>query len=172
MDILDLSVGHVLDVVGERTGLGGDFEQAVLESLIGEILRVLRVHHADAVHHEAVGIHVGSCRSEGDCPQTFFVALHGVATGKLHIDLHVGGVGVVVIECDCAVVVADGGGLRLLLLASGQDAEAECHGNGKTEWFHFHSVIYLEVIFCCKDNDFFAIIGKEKDKNSLFEGIN
>jgi hypothetical protein len=24
----------------------------------------------------------------------------------------------------------------------------------------------------CKDNDFFAIIGKEKDKNALFEGIN
>jgi hypothetical protein len=23
----------------------------------------------------------------------------------------------------------------------------------------------------CKDNDFFAIIGKEKDKNALFEGI-
>ena len=33
-------------------------------------------------------------------------------------------------------------------------------------------VIYLEVIFCCKDNDFFAIISKEKDKNALFEGIN
>ena len=147
VDVLDLSVGHVPDVVGERTGRGGDFEQAVLESLIGEILRVLRVHHADAVHNEAVGIHVGSCRSEGDCPQAFFVALHGVATGKLHIDLHVGGVGVVIIECDRAVVVAYGGGLRLLLLASGQGAEDEGHRNGKTEWFHFHSVIYLEVIF-------------------------
>ena len=40
VNILHLSVRHVFDVVDQRTGLGGDFEQAVLKSLIGEILRV------------------------------------------------------------------------------------------------------------------------------------
>ena len=112
MDIFYLSVGHVLDVVRQTALAGRNLQQAVLETLVGEVQGILGVHHAHTVDDEAVGVHVWGGRTQGDGPQSRLgVVLHGVAPCELHIDQHLLGLVVLVLECHGAVCVADG--LRL-----------------------------------------------------------
>ena len=111
MDILHLSVGHVLNVVGQ-TLFSGNLQQTVLETFIGEVLWILRIHYAHTVDDEAVGIHVGCSWAESDGPKAcLFVTLHGVAPGELHIDHHLFGLVVLVLERHGAVGIANGGSL-------------------------------------------------------------
>ena len=112
-DIFDAAMGHVPDVVGQRAVLRLDFQQAVLESLVGEIERVFRVHHAHTIDDEAVGVHVGCGGTESCRPQSCGgIAAHLVAAGELHIHHHALGRVVLVIEGHRAVVVTHGRGLQ------------------------------------------------------------
>ena len=62
-DILDAAMRHVADVVNQRTVLRLDVKQTVLETLIGEVRVALRIHDADAVDFEVIGIHVRGGRT-------------------------------------------------------------------------------------------------------------
>ena len=88
VDIVYLSVGHVLDVVCQTAFLGRNLQEAVLEALIGEILRILRIHHAHTVDDEAIGVHVGGSRTEGYRPVSLIITLHRMATCELHVYQH------------------------------------------------------------------------------------
>ena len=105
-------MGHILDVVCQGTVLGGNLQQTVLETLIGEVLVALRVHHAHTVNNEAVRIHVGGCRTQRDGPQTALrVFLHVVPAGELYIYLNALGLVVLELEGYRAIIVANGGWL-------------------------------------------------------------
>ena len=101
-------MGHVLDVVCQTSRLGRNLQQRVLEALVGEVLRILRIHHAHPVNNEAVGVHVGDSRSEGDFPQaSFCVALHVVTPSKLHVNLNAFSLIILVLEGYGSVVMTD-----------------------------------------------------------------
>ena len=112
MDIVDTAVGHVLDVMCQCRIAGRDLQQTVLKALVGEILLTGRIHDADAIDDETVGIHVGGGRTEGDGPETgLCISLHRVTTSELHIDEHLLGLVVTVAEGHRAVGIAGGGGI-------------------------------------------------------------
>ena len=87
MDVLHASVRHLPDVV-RQLATARNLQQAVLEPLVGEVLRIHRVHHAHAVHHVAVRIHVGSRRAQRHAPRAIFAPRHLLAAGKLHVHQH------------------------------------------------------------------------------------
>ena len=108
MDVFHLTVGHILDVVGQSL-LAGNLQQTVLETLIREVLGILRIHHAHTVDNKTVGIHVGSDGAEGDGPESCLgIPRHGVAPGKLYIDQHLLGLVVLVLERHGSVGIANG----------------------------------------------------------------
>ena len=107
VDILQLAVGHVLDVVGQSV-LARNLQQTVLETLVGEVLRVLGIHHADTVDDVAIGVHVRSHRTEGNSPKALFVTLHGITPCKLHVDQHLLGLIVLVVKGYSAVGITNG----------------------------------------------------------------
>ena len=80
-------MGHIADVVRQRA-VARDFKQAVLETLVGEILRILRIHHTHAIDDEAVGIHVLSNRAKRHRPCSISLACHVFLACKLHVNLH------------------------------------------------------------------------------------
>ena len=113
VDIIDAAVGHVLDVMGQCRIMGRNLQQTVFKALVREILLTGRIHNADAIDDEAIGIHVGSGRTEGDGPETGLgIALHRVATSELHIDEYLLGLVVTVTEGHRAVGVTGGGSIR------------------------------------------------------------
>ena len=122
MDVLHLAMRHFLDVVRQRARLGRNLQEAVLEALVGEILRTERIHHADPIDHKAVGVHVGGSRAECRSPNPVGIFLHGVSACELHIHLHLLGVGVFITEGYRTVGIANGRLLHLL-----------CHCSGRTE---------------------------------------
>ena len=85
---------HIIaDVVRQRAVLRLYLQQTVLETLIGEVLRILRIHYADTIDDEAIGVHVGGNRrfrilsnAKGYRPDTVGAAGHLLATSKLHVD--------------------------------------------------------------------------------------
>ena len=85
MDILYASVRHVLDIVRQAL-LARNLQQAVLKAFVGEILRILRIHHTHAIHDKAVRIHIRSSRTYGYCPHSLCVALHLLPPCKLHVE--------------------------------------------------------------------------------------
>ena len=89
MHVFQTAMWYLSDVVRQGAVLRGYLQQAVLKALVREILRVLRIHDAGAVHNKAIRIHVGSDRSEGDSPLTVGTALHFLASGELHIYQHI-----------------------------------------------------------------------------------
>ena len=112
MDIVDAAVGHVLDVMGQGCITGRDLQQTVLKTLVGEILLTGRIHDADTIDDETVGIHVGGGRTEGDGPETGLgIALHRFTTSELHIDEYLLGLVVTVTEGHRAVGITGGGGI-------------------------------------------------------------
>ena len=103
---------HILDVVCQRTRLGGDVQQTVLEALVGEVLVALGIHHAHAVNHETIGVHVGGSRTQGNGPQARLgVFLHVVPAGELYIYLNALCFVVLELEGYCAIIVENGGWL-------------------------------------------------------------
>ena len=108
MDILDAAVWHVKDVMRQRPLFRRDLQEAVLEALVGEVLRILGIHHTHAIHDETIGIHVGGSRTEGNAPNSCSITLHLFPSGKLNI--HHDGLGrvVLVVEGHGAVVVTLG----------------------------------------------------------------
>ena len=96
---------HVADVM-RQCAVARDFKQTVLETLVGEILWILRIHHADTIDNEAVGIHVLSDRAERHRPCAIGLTRHLLAPGKLHIDQHLLGCLVLVGERHLAIGVA------------------------------------------------------------------
>ena len=103
-DIVHGPVRNVLGRVYQR-GVATDVEYAVLEALVREPVRVEGIHDAHAVHYEAVRVHVGLGRAEGDGPYAVPAAVHVVASCELDIHLDVGGVVVTVVERDRSVGV-------------------------------------------------------------------
>ena len=87
MYVLNTSVRHILDVVRQSV-LRLDLQQTVLEALVGEILRILRIHYADAIDNEAIGVHVRRGRTESHCPDTIGITLHLLTSSKLDIHQH------------------------------------------------------------------------------------
>ena len=108
VDILQLTMRHIENVVGQLAFTGRNLQQTVLKTLVGEVLRILGIHHTDAIDDEAVGIHVGSSRSEGGCPDTVSIALHSVASGKLYIHQDLFGLWVLILEGYGSVLMTDG----------------------------------------------------------------
>ena len=108
VDILQLAMRYIENVVSQLAFAGRNLQETVLETLVGEVLRILRIHYADAVDDEAVGIHVGGSRSEGGCPDTVSIALHGVASSKLYIHQDLLGLWVLVLEGYGSVLMTDG----------------------------------------------------------------
>ena len=108
VDILNTTMRYVQDVVGQSTCLRLHFQQAILKALIGEVLGILRIHHADAVNDIAVGIHVGGNRTESHRPQTVGTTCHLFTAGKLHIDKYGLGRIVLVLERHCSVIICSG----------------------------------------------------------------
>ena len=94
--------------MGQLAFTGRNLQQTVLKTLVGEVLRILGIHHTDAIDDEAVGIHVGSSRSEGSCPDTVSIALHSVASGKLYIHQDLLSLWVLVLEGYGSVLMTDG----------------------------------------------------------------
>ena len=112
VDIVDVAVGHILDVVGQGAVTGRDLQQTVLKTLVGEILLTGGIHDAHAIDDEAIGIHIGGSRTEGGGPETGLgIALHGVTPGELYINEHLLGLVVAVTEGHRAVGIAGGGGV-------------------------------------------------------------
>ena len=121
MDILQASVRHILDIV-RQCAVARNLQQAVFEAFVGEVLVVLRVHHAHSIDDEAIGIHVRGSRSQRRSPHARrSVAGHGVTACKLHIDLHILGLIVLVEECHCSILIATDG-FRSLLLSPATNA--------------------------------------------------
>ena len=132
-DIFDAAVGHVEDVMRQCAVLRGNLQQAVLEALVREVLRVLRIHHAHAVNDVAVGIHVRGGRPEGHRPCAVGTTGHLLAASKLHVHQHSLGSVVLVTERHGPVIVR-------LWLRRGSERTGQ---QRKTEDF-FHSLF----IFC------------------------
>ena len=121
VDILQTSVRHIFDIV-RQCAVARNLQKAVLETFVGEVLVVLRVHHAHSINDEAIGIHVRGSRSQRRSPHArLFVAGHGVTACKLHIDLHILGLIVLVEECHCSILIATDG-FRSLLLSPATNA--------------------------------------------------
>ena len=112
MDVVDATVGHIFDVVGQRRITGWNLQQTVFKSLVGEILFTGWIHNADAIDDKAIGIHVGGGRTEGGGPETSLdIALHRVTTCELYIDKHLLGLIVAVAEGHRTVGITSGGGI-------------------------------------------------------------
>ncbi len=83
-------------------------QQAGLELLVGEDVRVVGILHADAVHHEVVGVNIGLGRLHGGAPHAFGVAHHrDVPLLELARQHHLRGPGILVVEGHAAVGVHD-----------------------------------------------------------------
>ena len=110
VDILHPAMCHISNIVRQGSILVSRryLQQTVLETFVGEVLRILRVHHTDTVDNEAVGIHVGRSRSEGHRPQTVSATGHVLTSSKLHVDHHVLGGLVFVLESDSTVSITAG----------------------------------------------------------------
>ena len=108
VDILHRAVGHVLDVVSQTARLGRNLQQRVLKAFVGEVLRVLWIHHAHPVDDKAVGVHVWCGRSDGGRPDALCILCHGVAPSKLHVYQHLFRQIVLVLESHRSVLIADG----------------------------------------------------------------
>ena len=89
MDIFNTTVYHVTYVMCQRFLVVVNLKKTVLESLVGEILRILGVHDADTVNDEAVGVHIRSRRTQRYCPCSGVgIFHHRVSAGKLHVNQH------------------------------------------------------------------------------------
>ena len=141
VNILHQTMRHLLDVMSQRARLGRDFQEAVLKALIGEILRTERVHHAHAIHHKTIRVHVGSSRSECGCPHTIRTFRHGVSASKLHIHLHILGIGVLILESHRTIRIADSGLLELLSHGGGC-TKASRHTHDISECLHFIRIYF------------------------------
>ena len=102
--VLHTAVRHGTDVVWQRAVGTLNLQKAVLETLVGEVLRVLGIHDADTVNDVAIGIHVGSNGTKRHRPHSVSAAGHLFATGKLYVDRHLTGRIVLVLECNHAIV--------------------------------------------------------------------
>ena len=100
VDILHPAVCHIGNIMRQRNFLvaGRYLQQAVFETFVGEILRILRIHHANPIDNKAVGIHVRSCRAESHRPQTISATCHILTSGKLYVDHHVLGCFILVLK--------------------------------------------------------------------------
>ena len=131
---------HVGNLVGQCAILvtRGNLQQAILKAFVGEVLRILRVHHADTIDDEAVGIHVRGSRTKGHCPQSVGATRHVLTSSKLHVDLNVLGVLILVLEGYCPVSIRAG-------------LCHHCHWQqgkqGKQGQF-FHSLILCLLCYC------------------------
>ena len=150
MQVLHCAVAWCLVVVQQRTRGAGYTEQTVLEPLVGEVAVALRVHDAHSVDDEAVRIEVGCGGTQGDAPQSVGIALHGMASGKLHIDEHLAGLVVFVAEGHGAVFMAHGRliGLRPDWLHGQQEHEPKgCIGFFHTGSFHLLQGLLVVKVF-------------------------
>ena len=68
--------------------VGAHIQKAVLESLVGEPLRALGVHHADAVHLKMIGVDIGLGGSDGGGPDSVGAFGHLNALAELGPDLY------------------------------------------------------------------------------------
>ena len=87
VDIVYLSVGNRPQFVVKRF-LAPDVHKRILEAFVREPLCTLRVHHSDAVHFEAVWIHVRCDGSYGDAPYAVLSLDHVGLRGELRVELH------------------------------------------------------------------------------------
>ena len=105
VNVLHASMRNGTDVVRQRAVGALHLQQAVLEAFIRKILRVLRIHDADAIDDVTIGIHVRSHRTKCYCPQACSgIAGHLLATGELYIDCHLTGRVVLVLESNHAIL--------------------------------------------------------------------
>ncbi|CCX54090.1 uncharacterized protein BN459_00757 [Bacteroides sp. CAG:1060] len=101
--VVNRSVGNVLCRVDKRRLRVADIHDAVLEAFVREPVRVERIHYLDAVHYEAVWVHVRRCRSEGERPYSVLALYHVASAGELSVHLDIFGVVVAIVECDSVV---------------------------------------------------------------------
>ena len=69
----------------KRSSVSRNIQQAVLEALVREPVRIHRVHYADAVDHELVRIDIRGCRAQSNSPDTVLPLYHLMGAGKLDI---------------------------------------------------------------------------------------